>query len=185
MSSHTETMPVTTIHGVAAEYDEPETLVEAVKKARAAGYRKMDAYTPFPVHGLAEALEFHDWRIPWAVFLAGCAGAVGGYMLQYYVSVIDYPLNVGGRPLNSWPQFIPVTFECTILFAAITAVLCAVVLNGLPQPYHPIFNAPNFDLASQDRFFLCIESDDPKFDTAEVERLLNGTGAVAVSEVEK
>ncbi len=169
-----------------AEFDDPEDLVEAVKAARVAGYRKMDAYTPYPVHGLyePEALDVHDWRLPWIIFLAGLGGAATGMGMQWYTSVVDYPWNVGGKPAFSWPQFIPISFELTILFAALTGVTAMILLNGLPRPHHPIFNAPRFELASQTRFFLCIEAIDPKFDREETEEFLLGLNPQTVSEVE-
>lgn len=171
------------IFGVAASFDNPEDLLVAAEKAREAGYTKMDAYTPFPVHGLADAIGFRDNRVPWIIFIGGVLGAIGGYGLQYYVSVIDYPMNVGGRELNSWPQFIPVTFECTILFAALGAVFGMLALNGFPKPYDPMFNAPGFERASQDRFFLCIESDDPRFDPNDTMKFMQTLNAEQVTEV--
>src|SRR5436190_64784 len=151
------------IYGVLAEFENPEDLLHAVRRARRAGYRRMDAYTPFPVEHLAEELGFHHTALPVIVLIGGLAGCAGGFLLQYWVSAIDYPLNIGGRPLNSWPAFIPVTFELTILVAALSAVLGMLGLNGLPMPYHPLFNHPRFALASRNRFFLCIESVDGKF----------------------
>ena len=145
----------------------------------------MDAYSPFPIHGLEDAIGFRDDRLPWMVFFGGLTGMLTGYLLQYYTSVVDYPLNVGGRPLHSWPQWIPVTFECTILFSAFTGGLGMFALNGLPRLYHSIFNAKNFDRATQDRFFLCIESDDRRFHRVEVADFLRTTGALDVSEVER
>ena len=174
-----------TLYGIIAEFDDPDDLIAAAGRAHADGYRNMDAYTPFPVHGLAEAIDFKDDRLPWMIFLAGVAGAFGGYLLQYFVSVVDYPLNVGGRPLNSWPLFIPVTFECTILLAATTGVFGMLFLNGFPRPHHPIFNAQNFERASQDGFFLCIEADDPQFDLRRTRQFLERLGARSVSEVER
>ena len=143
-----------------AEFASPEELLEAARRAFAAGFRKMDAYSPFPVDGLAEAIGFHDSRVPLIVLIGGILGCLGGFFLQYWVSVIDYPINVGGRPLNSWPSFIPVTFEMTILVAALSAVFGVLALNGLPMPYHPVFNVERFELASRNRFFLCIEAAD-------------------------
>jgi len=152
------------IYGLLAEFDTPTELVTAARKARAEGYRVMDAYSPFPIEELAEALHFHDRRLPLVVLLGGLFGGVAGYALEYWTSVIDYPLNVGGRPLHSWPAFIPVTFETTVLFAALSAVLGMLALNGLPMPYHPVFNLKRFDQASRDKFFLVIQARDPKFD---------------------
>ncbi|MBC8103704.1 MAG: DUF3341 domain-containing protein [Cytophagales bacterium] len=173
------------IYGVIAEFHDPDMLMSAAERAREAGYRRMDAYSPFPIHGLAETIGFEDARIPWLAFGGGIFGAVSGFMLLTWVSVIDYPWNVGGRPLLSWPQFIPITFECTILFAALTAFGSQFFLNGLPKPYDPIFNARNFDRASQDGFFLCIEAEDMKFDVEETQAFLRTLGADDVSPVER
>ena len=152
------------IHGLMAEFDDPSSLVAATERAHREGYRCMDAYSPFPIEELHEALGAHHTRLPLLVLIGGVCGCIGGYALQYWSSVTAYPLNIGGKPLHSWPAFIPVTFECTILVAALSAVLGMLALNGLPQPYHPVFNVPRFALASRNRFFLCIESADPKFD---------------------
>ncbi|MGH8069678.1 MAG: DUF3341 domain-containing protein [Candidatus Entotheonellia bacterium] len=167
-----------------AEFDTSEDLLEAAHRAHAEGYRRMDAYSPFPVAGLAEAIGFHRTRIPLVVLLGGIAGGLGGYLLQYYTAVIDYPLNVGGRPLHSWPAFIPVTFEMTVLIAALFAVLGMLALNGLPMPYHPVFNVPRFALASRNLFFLCIESTDPRFDSERTRQFLQRLGPRQVHEVE-
>jgi hypothetical protein len=172
------------IYGLMAEFESPADLLSAAERAYEEGYRRMDAYTPFPVHGLAEALGFHRTRLPLLVFLGGIAGCVGGYGLQYWISAIDYPLNIGGRPLNSWPAFIPVTFELTILLAALAAVLGMLALNRLPMPYHPVFNVPAFELASRNRFFLCIESIDPRFDRGETKQFLESLKPHAVFDVE-
>lgn len=173
------------IYGVVAEFADPDQLVDAATRARAAGYRRMDAYTPFPIHGLAETIGFEDGRIPWMAFGGGLLGCLSGFMLLTWVGVIDYPWNVGGKPLLSWPQWIPIMFECTVLFTALTAFGSQFFLNGLPKPYDPIFNARNFERASQDRFFLCIEADDPKFDVDEVTEFLRTLGPEDVSPVEK
>jgi hypothetical protein len=172
------------IYGLLAEFEAPEDLVSAAERAYADGYRHMDAHTPFPVHGLAEAIGFHTNRVPLLVLIGGIVGAGVGFFSQYWASVIDYPINVGGRPLNSWPAFIPITFEVTILVAALTAVLGMLALNGLPQPYHPVFNAPRFALATRDRFFLCIEAADPRFDPVATRAFLEGLGAKEVTDVE-
>src|SRR3954470_24079422 len=148
-------------YGLIAEFDNPTALVAAAHHARQAGYRKMDGYSPFPIEELHEALEFEDARLPFIVLIGGLTGCIGGYLLQYWISAVAYPVNVGGRPLHSWPAFIPVTFECTILAAALSAVLGMLALNGLPMPFHPVFNVPRFGFASRDRFFLCIEAMDP------------------------
>jgi Protein of unknown function (DUF3341) len=159
-------------------------LLTAARGAFAEGFRKMDAYSPFPVDGLAEALGFRRTLVPLVVLIGGIIGCIGGFFLQYWVSVIDYPINVGGRPLNSWPSFIPVTFELTILLAALSAFFAVLALNGLPMPYHPVFNVDRFELASRSRFFLCIESSDPKFDRDNTRRFLETAGAQGVYEVE-
>src|SRR5262245_40177523 len=135
-------------YGLMAEFGNPEALVQAAQRAFEAGFRKMDAYTPFPIEGLAEALGSHKTRVPLIVLLGGVIGCLGGFYLQYWVHVIDYPLNIGGRPLNSWPAFVPVTFEMTILIAALSAFFGLLILNGLPMPYHPVFNVERFHLAS-------------------------------------
>jgi len=156
------------VYGLMAEFEDPTSLVQATHKAYHEGYRCMDAYSPYPIEELHEALGSHHTRLPLIVLIGGITGCIGGYLLQYWVSAIAYPVNIGGKPLHSWPAFIPVTFECTILVAALSCVLGMLALNGLPQPYHPVFNVPRFALASRNRFFLCIESQDPKFD-------INGT----------
>lgn len=176
-------MSAPAIHGIIARFESADALVAAARVARDRGYRRMDAYSPMPVHGLSDVLNADDPRLPWLVFLCGTVGAVLGYGLQYFVSVIDYPLNVGGRPLHSWPSFIPVTFETTVLLAAFGAVFGMFAMNGLPRPHHPVFAAPNFDRASQDGFFLCIEASDPKFDADSVRNLLRESGGVDVEEV--
>jgi hypothetical protein len=161
-----------TIHGLMAEFDDPSALVSATQRAYHEGYRRMDAYSPFPIEELHEALGAHHTRLPLIVLIGGIIGCLGGYALQYWVSTMAYPLNIGGKPLHSWPAFIPVTFECTILVAALSAVLGMLALNGLPMPYHPVFNVTRFALASRNRFFLCIEGTDPKFDLQETRSFL-------------
>lgn len=172
------------LYGLMAEFDSPDTLKEAAVKAYEAGYRKMDAYTPFPIEGLDDALGFKPSRLSLIVLIGGLAGVALGYGLQYFISVIDYPVMVGGKPLHSWPAFIPVTYELMILSASLAAVVGMLALNGLPMPYHPVFNAPRFDLASNDRFFLCIESEDPKFDREQTKQFLEQCHPHDVSEVE-
>jgi Alternative complex III, ActD subunit len=152
------------VYGLMAEFEDPTSLVHATHEAYHEGYRCMDAYSPYPIEELHEALGSPHTRLPLIVLVGGLTGCIGGYLLQYWVSALAYPVNVGGKPLHSWPAFIPVTFECTILLAALSCVLGMLALNGLPQPYHPVFNVPRFALASRNRFFLCIESQDPKFD---------------------
>ena len=171
------------IYGLLAEFDSPTALVEAARRAYSEGYRRMDAYSPFPVEELAEAIGFKQTRIPLVVLLGGLFGCVGGFFMQYYANVIGYPMNVGGRPLNSWPSFIPITFEMTILAAALSAVLGMLALNGLPMPYHPLFHLPRFALATRDRFFLCIEATDPKFDTAATRQFLAALKPKEITEI--
>ncbi len=173
------------LFGLIAEFKDPDDLLAATRQAHEAGYRKMDAFTPFPVHGLAELLGVRGTRLPYITLIGGILGGLSGYALQYWTMVIDYPLNVGGRPLHSWPAFIPVTFEGTVLLAAVGAVLGMLALNGLPQPYHPVFSVPGFELASRDRFFLSIEAEDPHFDPDSTHQFLAGLGAERVSEIER
>jgi hypothetical protein len=160
------------LYGLIAEFDDPTSLVSATERAHLEGYRCMDAYSPFPIEELHHALGARSTRLPLIVLIGGIVGCTGGYLLQYWASAIAYPLNVGGKPLHSWPAFIPVTFECTILVAALSAVLGMLALNRLPMPYHPVFNVPRFALASRNRFFLCIEAVDPKFDLEATRRFL-------------
>ena len=172
------------MYGLLAEFEEPEALLEAARRAYEAGYRKLDAYSPFPLEGLAESIGVRRTGVSLIVLIGGILGCLTGFGIQYWISVIDYPLNVGGRPYNSWPSFIPVTFELTVLFAATAAVVGMLALNGLPMPYHPVFNVPRFALASRDRFFLCVESADAQFDAAETRQFLESLHAHEVSEVE-
>ena len=171
------------IHGLMAEFDSPTDLVRAAQRAHAEGYRRMDAYTPFPIEELSEAIGFHHTRLPLVVLVGGILGCLGGYGLQYWVSVIEYPVNVGGRPYHSWPSFIPVTFETTVLLAALSAVLGMLALNGLPMPYHPVFNVKSFALASKDKFFLCIEAADPMYDRAATQKFLESLKPREIAEV--
>ena len=173
----------TPIYGLMAEFDSPRDLVSAAHRAHQAGYRRMDAYSPYPIEELSEAIDLRHTRLTLIVLIGGIVGCLGGYLLQYWVSVIEYPMNIGGRPLNSWPSFIPVTFETTVLFAALAAVFGMLGLNGLPMPYHPVFNVPSFALATRDRFFLCIEADDPKFDREATMQFLRALEPRSVSEV--
>lgn len=184
MRPETQNSKPETIYGLMAEFDNPSDLVAAAHQAREAGYRKMDAYTPFPVEELNDALGLGRTWVPFIVLIGGILGAALGYGMQYYIAVIDYPLNIGGRPLHSWPAFIPVTFEMTVLVAGLFAVLGMLALNGLPMPYHPVFNVPNFNLASQNRFFLCIEATDPKFSREDTRRFIDSLNPRRVSEVE-
>jgi len=171
------------LHGIVAEFETPDGLVTACRKAHDAGYRLMDAYSPFPLEAAADAIGFHKTQVPLLTLVGGILGGLSGFFLQYWIHVYAFPLNIGGRPLNSWPSFIVITFELTILFAVSTAVVGMLTLNGLPQPYHPIFNHPRFSAASRDRFFLCIEADDPLFELDETRRFLEATDAIDVAEV--
>lgn len=172
------------LFGLLAEFGDEDALVAATRKIREAGYTNLDAYTPYPVEGLAEALGFHRSRVPLVVLGGGILGAVGGYFLQYWLNVLDYPINVGGRPLNSIPAWIIVTFELTILSAALFAVLGMLALNGLPRPNHPVFNVPEFALASTNRFFLALEASDPRFEARTAREFLESLGTKGVWNVE-
>jgi hypothetical protein len=172
------------LYGLMTMFDNPDDLVSAAQKTYDAGYRKMDAYSPFPIHGLSEAVGYRKRILPWIVLAGGIFGCIAGFTLQYWVSVSALPLNVGGRPLNSWPAFIPVTFECTILGAALSAVLGMLALNGLPRPHHPVFNQPRFAMATRNRFFLCIETADPLFDREKTGKYLEELSPYGVLEVD-
>ncbi len=171
------------IYGLMAEFETPTALVAAARAAREKGYRKLDAYSPFPIEELTDALHLHHNKLPLIVLLGGIVGGLAGYLLQYYVTVVYFPINIAGRPLHSWPSYIVIAFETTILFAAISAVLGMLALCGLPMPYHPTFNVPRFALASRNRFFLCIESRDPLFDRASTIEFLETLEPREVSEV--
>lgn len=162
-----------TLYGLLAEFADAKSLVAAARRVREAGYKKTDAYSPFPVHGLAEALGMKRSAVPFVVLTGAITGALAGYSLQFIIAVIVYPINIGGRPLNSWPSFVPVTFEMTILFGALAGVLGMLALNGLPTPHHPLFAIPQFDHASRDGFFLCIEATDKKYDYDQTKQFLN------------
>lgn len=167
-----------------AEFTDPTALVAAARRTYDEGYRKFDSYSPFPIHELFDAMHCKDRRVPLFVLLGGIAGGLTGFGLQAWVSAVAYPLNVGGRPNISWPMFIPVAFELTILFAALAAVFGMFILNGLPMPYHPVFNVPSFARgASQEGFFLAIESADPKFDYGKTRAFLQGLGAKEINDV--
>ncbi len=172
------------IYGLMAEFDGPDELLSAANKAREEGYRAMDAYTPFPVHHLAEALGKEKHRLPLLVLAGAVLGGLAGYAIQYFGTVLYYPINIGGKPLHSWPAFIPVTFELTVLGGAVAAVVGMLAMNGLPMPYHPVFNVPRFELASRDKFFLCIEATDPRFARDDTWRFLESLEAREVTEVE-
>lgn len=171
------------IYGVMAEFESPTSLVNAARSAREKGYRKLDAYSPFPIEELSDALDLPKNRLPLIVLIGGLLGGIGGYFLQYYVTVIYFPINVAGRPLHSWPAYIVITFEMTILLAAFACVLGLLALCGLPMPYHPVFNSPRFAMASRNRFFLCIESADPLFDHVRTSEFLETLGPREVCEL--
>jgi hypothetical protein len=171
------------LYGLMAEFDNPTDVVTATREAYDAGYRRINAYSPYPIEELSEALHFHT-RLPLIVLIGGIIGCIGGYLMQYYIEVIDYPINVGGRPYHSWPSFIPITFECTVLCAALAAVFGMLALNKLPQPYHPVFNVERFALATRDRFFLVIEARDPKFNREETEMFLASLQPRGITDVE-
>lgn len=169
--------------GLLAEFAEVDDLVAAAGRAHKEGYRLVEAYAPFPVEALAEALDFRRTGIRIVVLCGGIVGCLAGWALEYYTTVISYPLNVGGRPLNSWPSFVPVMFEMTVLVAALSAVLGMLAMNGLPRPHHPLFNVPQFDRATQDKFFLFIRHDDPKFHARTTREFLERLGATEVTDV--
>jgi hypothetical protein len=171
------------VWGLLAEFSEPHALLEAAHRAYDAGYRKIDAYSPFPVEGLDEALGIKRTILPKLVLVAGLLGLLSAYGLQYWVHVIDYPINAGGRPNHSWPSFVPVIFEMTILFAALCTVIGMLALNGLPRPYHPLFNVARFDHATQTNFFLCVEATDPRFELETTRDFLVSLGPTAIEEV--
>lgn len=169
--------------GLMSEYDREDRLVRAARRMYKLGYRKMDAYTPFPVHGLADALGIKRSKLPYLVLLGGLAGLAGGFGMQWFSAAVHYPLNIGGRPYLSWPAFLPITFETTVLLASLTAVFGMLILNGLPQPYHSVFNAKGFERASRNGFFLCVETGDPKFDPEATRRDLEATKPSVINEV--
>ncbi|MCB0156224.1 MAG: DUF3341 domain-containing protein [Anaerolineae bacterium] len=175
------------IYGLLAEFETPEALTAATRRVAEAGYRQLDAYSPFPIEELSEVVTQarKQWNVlPYLVLGGGITGTILGFALQYFVSVIDYPLNIGGRPLNSWPAFVVVSFETTVLLAAFAAVFGMIILNGLPMPYHPVFNEPRFTMASTDKFFLCIEAKDPKFHPDETRAFLESLNPDYVTLVE-
>jgi hypothetical protein len=179
--SHAQLSPA--IYGILAEFDSSTDLVYATKAAYAAGYRKMDAYSPFPIEEASEALGFHKSRVPLIVLLGGLLGGLSGFGLQYWINVISYPLNIGGKPYDSWPAFIVPTFELTILFAGLSGVFGMFALNGLPMPYHPLFNVDRFSAVTRDKFFLCVEAADPQFDLVDTPRFMESLKPVSISEV--
>lgn len=172
------------VYGVAAQFASVEEIMAAAERVRDAGYKRVDAYTPFPIEGLDEALGLEPTRLGWVVLAAGIAGGLGGFLMQWWANTTYFPLNIGGKPLNSWPNWIVIMYEMTILSAAFTAGLVMLARNGLPRPYHSIFNTPNFESASRDKFFLCIESRDPQFDVVTTRAFLESLAPERVSEVE-
>jgi len=176
-------MKTTPIYGMMAEFDSATALVAAARKTHEAGYRKIDAYSPFPVEELAEAIGFHTNRVALVTLIGAIIGGLSGYLMQYWMNAVNYPVMVGGKPFHSWPSFIVITFEMTILFGGISAVFGMLALNGLPMPYHPVFNVPRFAMATKDRFFLIVFSTDPKYQPTEVRRFLEGLSPRSISEV--
>ena len=179
--SHAATPPA--IYGLMAEYETPTELVEACKAAYAEGYREMDAYSPFPIEEASEAIGVHRSAVPLVTLLGGLLGGLSGFALQYWINVIDYPLNIGGRPYDSWPAFIVPTFEMTILFAGLVGTFGMFAMNGLPRPYHPVFNVDQFSKVTRDRFFLCVEATDPRFDLAATQQFMERLKPLSISEV--
>ncbi|MGQ9549061.1 MAG: DUF3341 domain-containing protein [Roseiflexus sp.] len=177
-------LPEPGLYGLMAEFDHPDALLAAAEKTRDAGYKKFEAYTPIPIHGLDEAVGYRGTRLPWVIFGAGLFGAGGMFAFQTWTNVVAYPMNIGGRPLFSWPAFVPATFEGMVLLSAFAAVFGLIAACGLPRPYHPVFNAPNFERASVDRFFLCIEAADPKFELKRTRQFLESLEPLAVSTVD-
>jgi len=171
------------VYGLMAEFDTPRAVIEAAHKTYAAGYKKIDAYSPFPIEELAEAIGFQRNAVAPVVLTGGILGCLTGYLMQWWIATVSYPINVGGRPYHSWPSFIVVTFEMTILFSVLAAVFGMLALNGLPMPYHPVFNVDRFALASKDRFFLVIFSTDPKYSLRETRAFLESLQPSYVSEV--
>jgi hypothetical protein len=172
------------IYGLVAEFESPDQLLIAAHRAREAGYSSVDAFSPMPIEGLAEAVGFGSTRLPVVVLLAGMFGAGAGFFLQWYANVVSFPLNVDGKPFDSWPAFIPITFELTILCAALAATFGMLAMNGLPTPYHPLFNVPRFALATRGRFFLCVKARDKKFDMGATRQFLEALKPFGVYEAE-
>jgi len=176
-------MKTTRIYGIMAEFDSASDLVAAARRTHQSGYQKIDAYSPFPVEELAEAIGFHKNRVPMVTLIGAVIGGLSGYLMQYWMNAVNYPVIVGGKPPHSWPAFIPITFEMTILFGGISAVLGMLALNGLPMPYHPVFNVPRFAMATKDRFFLIVFSTDLKYSPAGTRQFLESLGPRSISEV--
>jgi hypothetical protein len=187
VTTYTTSTPIAPedVYGIAAEFSTVEGIMAAAEKAKKAGYKRMESYTPFAIEGLDEAVGHQPTRLGWVVFWMGITGFATGFFMQWYANTVFYPLNIGGKPLNSWPNWVVITFECTIIFSAFTAGLFMLGRNGLPRPYHSIFNTPGFERASRDRFFLCIEASDEKFDLEKTRKFMESLGAERVSEVER
>ncbi len=169
--------------GLMAEFRTADELLAAARAAREAGYTRIEAYTPFHVDGLAEAMGLRPSRVPLATFVGALLGGLGGYFMQWYSAVVDYPINVGGRPLHSWPMFVPVTFELTVLGGALAAFAAVIVGNRLPDLSYPVFDAPDFELATRNRFFLCLRADDPAFAAEGTAAWLDACGPLRREEV--
>ena len=185
MSSHTY-IEHQGVYGLMAEFERPEELVKAAHRAYSAGFRKMEGYSPMPVEGLSEAIGFKRHFVSLVVLFGGLTGCIGGFTLMYWIATIAYAHNIAGHPMNSWPAFIPPTFECTVLLAALSAVIGMFAMNGLPQPYHPVFNVQQFsERASRDRFFLVIEAEDPLFDIQQTRGFMQELEPLGVFDVEK
>ncbi|MFZ0796829.1 MAG: DUF3341 domain-containing protein [Terriglobales bacterium] len=183
VSVYESPIPDSPSYGMMAEFDSAQELVAAARRAHEAGYKKIDAYSPFPIEGLAEAIGFHKNGVALCVLIGGLLGGISAYALQYWVAVITYPVNIGGRPYHSWPSFIIVTFELTVLFGGISALIGMLGLNGLPMPYHPVFNVPEFAKVSENKFFLVVFSSDPNYDAAATRSFLSGLAPRMIVEV--
>ena len=183
MASHGALEPASTLHGVMAEFDSGQACVDAARRVASEGFTRFEAYTPVPLEELNDIIHVKRSRLSLATLIGGLTGMATGFALQYWASVIEYPLNVGGRPYASWPSFVVPSYELTILFSALTATFFMIIANGLPQPYHPVFNVPRFSMASSDKFFIVVETSDPKFDATGTAAFLEGVGAKGVYEV--
>jgi hypothetical protein len=171
------------MHGMLAEFESEEAILHAAQAVRDAGFNNVEGYTPFAVEGLAELLGCKTTRVAAITFFCGVLGAMLGFGMCWYANVISYPWNIGGRPPNSWPAWIPITFELMVLGASSGAFFGMLALNGFPRPYHPVFNAPQFERASKDRFFLCVEAKDPQYDAERLRQLFQALSPISLSEV--